>query len=273
MRDTWHSSQLSWFIKGHSLLQKSLPRLSEFCTSAHNYCLAHTVGRQPSDLLQSHELVRQLTAEWVDDHPNLQGNFLWRVVREEDEYVRGKGKDGRKKNLHYRDEKKRGEKRKKQNPRTFAYSKFRKLMVCFTPTPNVFHHMYFLKTFTFYFLLFSHLYFCLRAQHLPKPEQNTHIINQELTTSAIQFYKTRNSTTNMAFKISFQDKISHYTNSSRITVVQKIIITTSLKNKNRKQTPKTERTNKHIFPPVLNYSSLTTKTVNRSQTMFAVISK
>lgn len=112
MRDTWHSSQLSWFIKGHSLLQKSLPRLSEFCTSAHNYCLAHTVGRQPSDLLQSHELVRQLTAEWVDDHPNLQGNFLWRVAREEDEYVHGKGKDGRKKNLHYRDEKKEGKKEK-----------------------------------------------------------------------------------------------------------------------------------------------------------------
>lgn len=148
-------------------------------------------------------------------------------------------------------------------------------MVCFTPTPSVCsHHMYFLKTFTFYFFLFSHLYFCLRARHLLKPEQNTHIINQELTTSAIQFYKTRNSTTNTAFKTSFQDKISHYTNSPRITVVQKIIITTSLKkNKNRKQTPKTERTNKHIFPPVLNYSSLTTKTVNRSQTMFAVISK
>lgn len=117
-------------------------------------------------------------------------------------------------------------------------------MVCFTPTPSVCsHHMYFLKTFTFYFFLFSHLYFCLRARHLLKPEQNTHIINQELTTSAIQFYKTRNSTTNTAFKTSFQDKISHYTNSPRITVVQKIIITTSLKKKQKQKTNTQNRKN------------------------------
>lgn len=76
MRHTWHSSQLSRFIKGHSFLQKSLPRLSEFCTSVHNCCLTHTVGRQPGDLLQSYELVRQLTAERVDDHPLLQQNSL-----------------------------------------------------------------------------------------------------------------------------------------------------------------------------------------------------
>jgi len=51
-------------------------------------------------------------------------------------------------------------------------------------------------------------------------KQNTLITNKKLTTSATQFYGTCNSVTSTAFKTSFQDKTSHYTNPLRITVVQ-----------------------------------------------------